>query len=92
MLLFVGAAPKRKVAPPALVAPAEVAHPMALFLRQLSNDGARQVSFRATAVGTRFFLEESSGVTVYRFVGGRYVREEFLAGVRLPAALKKYSR
>ena len=64
---------------------------MALFLKQLSKDGTRQVTFRATAMGTRFFFEETSGVTVYKFHSGRYVREEFLRGYRLAAAVKKYS-
>jgi len=95
-LLALGAAPKKKVATkaaaPAPVAPAEIAHPMALFLKQMSTDGTRQVTFRATAMGTRFFFEEPSGVTVYRYLGGRYVREEFLRGYRLATAVKKYSK
>ena len=94
LLLTLAAAPKKKTAAPAApapFAPAQIAHPQALFLKQLSKDGARQVTFRATAVGTRFFLEESPGVTVYRFVNGTYVKEEFLRGVKLPAAVKKYS-
>lgn len=90
-VLVVGAAPKKKVAAPAPVAPTEIAHPMALFLKQMSTNGTRQVTFRATATGTRFFFEEPSGVTVYRFHGGRYVREEFLRGYRLATATKKYS-
>jgi hypothetical protein len=90
LVLCIAAAPKKKAAAPAPVAPAEFAHPMALFLKQLSKDGTRQVTFRATAVGTRFFFEETTGVTVYRFQGGKYVRETFLRGVRLPAAVKKY--
>jgi hypothetical protein len=91
LLVFVAAAPKKKAAAPVVIAPAEVAHPMALFLKQLSNDGTRQVTFRATAVGTRFFFEENTGVTVYRFQNGRYMREEFLRGVKLTAAVKRYS-
>ena len=95
LLLTVGASPatKKKTAPPpppAPIAPPDIAHPMALFLKQLSNDGARQVTFRATAVGTRFFFEETAGVTVYHFEKGRYVKEEFLRGVRLATAVKKY--
>jgi hypothetical protein len=92
LLLTLGAAPKKKSPPPVPVAPADIAHPMALFLKQLSKDGTRQVTFRATAVGTRFFFEETTGVTVYRFQGGKYVREAFLRGVRLPAAVKRYAK
>jgi hypothetical protein len=91
LLVLVAAAPKKKVAAPVLAAPADVAHSMALFLKDLSKDGTRQVTFRATAVGTRFFFEETSGVTVYRFQNGRYLREEFLRGMRLAAAVKRYS-
>lgn len=88
------AAPKKSKtktpAAPAVVAPAEVAHSMALFLKELSNDGKRQVTFTATAVGTRFFFEEKSGVTVYRFNGTKYVKEEFLRNVKLASAVKRY--
>ena len=92
---MVAAAPKKKTAPapaPVVIAPASVDHSMALFLRELSKDGTRQVTFRATAIGTRFFLEETAGVTVYRFQNGRYVKEDFLRGARLAAALKRYPR
>lgn len=73
------------------IAPPTVAHPIALFLNELSNQGKRQVTFRANAMGTRFFFEESSGVTVYRFVNGEYVREAFLAGAKLSTAMKRYA-
>ncbi len=94
LLVLVAAAPKKKKTAPApvVVAPAVVDHSMALFLKQLSKDGTRQVTFRATAFGTRFFLEETAGVTVYRFQNGRYVKEDFLRGARLAAAMKKYPR
>lgn len=95
LLVMVAAAPKKKTAPapaPVVIAPASVDHSMALFLRELSKDGTRQVTFRATAIGTRFFLEETAGVTVYRFQNGRYVKEDFLRGARLAAALKRYPR
>jgi len=82
------AAPK-KAAP---IAPAAVAHPIALFLNELSNDGKRQVTFKASAVGTRFFFEESAGVTVYRFANGQYVKETFLAGTKLPSVMKRYAQ
>ena len=81
------AAPKK----PAPIAPAAVDHPIALFLNQLSNSGKRQVTFKASAIGTRFFFEETSGVTVYRFEGGKYVKEKFLPGSKLPAAMKRYA-
>lgn len=86
--LFAATARKkpRSIAPPAL------AHPTALFLSELSAEGSRQVTFKALAVGTRFFFEEQSGVTVYRFVDGQYVREAFHAGLRLPSVLKRYSQ
>jgi hypothetical protein len=81
------AAPPKKAA----IAPPAVAHSIALFLNDLSNDGKRQVTFRANAMGTRFFFEESSGVTVYRFANGQYVRETFLAGAKLSGAMKRYA-
>lgn len=91
LLLFVtltlsAAAPKR-----AVTAPAEVPHAIAQFLRTMSRDGARSVTFKATASGTRFFFEEAGGVTVYRFANGKYVKETFLAGTKLPAAVKRYA-
>ncbi|HUP61695.1 MAG TPA: hypothetical protein VNA69_14890 [Thermoanaerobaculia bacterium] len=90
-LATVSATPTKKKASPAPVAPAILPHGHALFLTDLSNDGRRQVVFRANAAGTRFFFEEPSGVTVYRFQSGQYVKEEFLAGARLAAATKKYA-
>jgi hypothetical protein len=80
------AAPKK-----AAIAPAEVEHPIALFLNQLSNNGKRQVTFKASAIGTRFFFEEAAGVTVYRFANGKYVKEAFLSGAKLPSAMKRYA-
>ena len=74
------------------IAPPSFPHPVALFLSDLSNDGKRQVTFRASAMGTRFFFEERSGVTVYRFVNGVYVKEAFLLGVKLQSAMKKYAK
>lgn len=91
LLLAVGssAAPPKR---PAVFAPEAVPHSIALFLGSLSDDGGRQVTFKATAVGVRFFFEEPGGVTVYRFVGGRYVKEEFLKGSTLNRAVKKYAQ
>lgn len=83
------AAPRRT--PPRTVAPDALDHPAAQFLRTLSADGDRQVTFKATAVGMRFYFEEASGVTVYRFDRGRYVKEEFLRGAKLPSAVKRYA-
>lgn len=82
---------KAKTSLPPPAAPAEIAHPMALFLKELSNGGTRQVTFRATASGTRFFFEEKAGVTVYRFNGSTYVKEEFLRGSTLARAVKRHA-
>lgn len=76
--------------PPAPAAPDVVPHSIALFLGGLSKDGTKQVTFRATAIGTRFFLEEPTGVTVYRFEKGLYVKEIFMRNTNLAAAKKKY--
>jgi hypothetical protein len=85
--------PATKAAPkPSPIAPTAVAHPIALFLNQLSNDGKRQVTFKASAIGTRFYFEEPAGVTVYRFENGQYVKEAFLAGAKLPTAMKRYPK
>ncbi|HEX8616683.1 MAG TPA: hypothetical protein VF911_03760 [Thermoanaerobaculia bacterium] len=89
------AAPKKTKAKtpaaPATIAPADFDHANALFLKELSGSGTRQVTFRATAAGTRFFFEEKSGVTVYRFNGKRYVKETFLRGSTLANAVKQYA-
>jgi hypothetical protein len=85
------AAPKKKSAP-VPVAPDAVPHSIAQFLRGLSRDGARNVTFKATATGTRFFFEEGGGVTVYRYQNGTYVKETFLRGVTLKNAVKRYAK
>jgi hypothetical protein len=77
--------------PQKTIAPATIAHPMAMFLGELSHDGKDKVTFRASALGTHFFLEEPAGVTVYVYdetVG--YRKETFLKGSTLAKALKKY--
>jgi hypothetical protein len=74
------------------IAPPVFAHPIAMFLSDLSNDGKRQVTFRASAFGTRFFFEERAGVTVYKFVNGQYVKEAFVVGVKLQSAMKRYEK
>jgi hypothetical protein len=89
-LSLVAATPKPPT--PARIAPDAVPHDIAQFLRGLSRDGNRQVTFKATAVGTRFFFEETGGVTVYRFTNGKYVREEFLRASTLANAVKKYAK
>jgi hypothetical protein len=94
VLLFVtlslsAAAPKKK--PAATFAPADIPHPIAQFLRSMSKDGGRAVTFKASASGTRFFFEEASGVTVYKFVNGKYVKETFVAGTKLAAVVKRYA-
>ena len=90
-LTLVAASPKKK-APPAPAAPDVVPHSIAQFLRTLSRDGARQVTFKSTAVGTQFFIEEPPGVTVYRYDNGQYVKVEFVRGVTMTTALKKYAK
>jgi hypothetical protein len=73
------------------IAPPTIPHPMAMYLQTLSNDGKDKVTFRASAVGTHFFLEEPAGVTVYVYeesVG--YRKETFLKGATLAKAMKKY--
>lgn len=88
----IAGAPKKPAPKPSPIAPTAVAHPIALFLNQLSNDGKRQVTFKASAIGTRFYFEEPAGVTVYRFDNGQYVKEAFLAGAKLPTAMKRYPK
>ncbi len=77
--------------PPKTIAPATIAHPMAMFLGELSHDGKERVTFRASALGNHFFLEEPAGVTVYVYdetVG--YRKETYLKGSTLAKAVKKY--
>jgi hypothetical protein len=89
-LSLVAATPKRQT--PARIAPDAMPHAFAQFLRGMSRDGGRQVTFKATAVGTHFFFEETGGVTVYRFDNGQYIRQEFLRGSTLAKAVKKYAK
>jgi hypothetical protein len=85
-LSSVAAAPQ-----PDSVAPQAVPHSIAMFLDELSNDGRREVTFKASAVGMRFFFEEPAGVTVYRFKNGRYVREAFVHNANLTSAMTLYA-
>jgi hypothetical protein len=77
--------------PPKTIAPATIPHPMAMYLNGLSKDGKQLVTFRSAALGTHFFLEEPSGVTVYVYddtVG--YRKETFLKSYTLAKAMRKY--
>ena len=87
--LSIGAKPSE---PPPPVAPDALPHSIALFLGSLCNEGGREVRFKARAHGVRFFFEESTGVTVYRFEKGEYVKEEFLRGFTLERAMKQYAQ
>ena len=74
------------------VAPEVVAHPAAMFLASLSGDGRQQVTFKAAAMGTHFFFEEPTGVTVYEYDGRSYRRERFMKGATLAKALKQFAK
>lgn len=89
--LSVSAAPAKKKLPTP-VAPDAVPHSIALFLGSLCKDGGRPVTFKARALGIRFFFEEPVGVTVYRFQNGSYVKEELLRGYTLERAVKRYAK
>ena len=65
-------------------------HPVAMFLSDLSSGGKQRVTFKAAAAGTRFFFEESAGVTVYVFDGSGYRKETFLKSATLAGAMKRY--
>ena len=78
--------------PPKRVAPEMMPHPTAMFLASLSGDGRQEVTFKAAAMGTHFFFEEPSGVTVYEFDGRSYRRERFMRGATLTKALKQFAR
>ncbi|HEX8153703.1 MAG TPA: hypothetical protein VF698_11280 [Thermoanaerobaculia bacterium] len=96
LVLPLAAAPAKRPAPitkvvPTPVAPESLPHPFAIFLRTLSDDGGRQVTFRATAIGMRFFIEEPAGVTVYAYDGSGYKREAFLPKTTLAKVVPKYA-
>ncbi|MDQ6801594.1 MAG: hypothetical protein M3041_12225 [Acidobacteriota bacterium] len=77
--------------PPGRVAPDIMPHPTAMFLAALSGDGRHQVVFKAAAMGTHFFFEEPTGVTVYFYDGRGYRKQTFLKGFTLTKAIKKYA-
>lgn len=85
------AAPRKKAAPKT-VAPDRMPHEIAMYLKNLSADGKKSVTYKATAEGTRFFFEEPSGVTVYAFDGTGYTKSEFLRGYTLARAVKKFKK
>ncbi len=88
LFILLAAAP-----PPKPVAPATLPHPIAMFLADLCSDGKKKVAFKAAAMGTRFFFEETAGVTVYAFDGNSsYRKETFLKGYTLARAMKKYAK
>jgi len=87
--LSIGAKPSR---PSPSVAPDALPHSIALFLGSLCDEGGRQVTFKARAHGVRFFFEEPTGVTVYKFDKGKYMKEEFLRGFTLERAIKRYAQ
>ena len=86
-LLFTLAA---SAAAPKAIAPPTMSHPVAMFLSTLSSGGKQKVTFKAAAAGTRFFFEESAGVTVYVFDGSGYTKETFLKSATLTSAMKRY--
>jgi hypothetical protein len=101
-VLLLAAAPKpsaKKRATPASpkpaahatsVAPEFVPHDIAMFLAGLCKDGERNINFKASALGTHFFVEEPGGVTVYLFQGSSYRRDVFLPGATLRNAIKRF--
>ena len=94
-LLLLAASPLLPAAPakPAnTVAPRSIAHGNAMFLASLCGAGKKKITIKAMAIGTRFFLEEPIGVTVYAFDGSGYQRESFFKGLTLDQAMKKYKK
>jgi hypothetical protein len=96
LLSFGATAPKakaKKSSPaPNLVAPDTLPHPFALFLAEMSGEGQKRVAYKATALGTHFFFEETPGVTVYVYDGKSYRRDAFLKGATLSSAVAKYRK
>ena len=84
------AAPVARAAPVSRFAPPSVPHPTAMFLASWSQEGKHDVSFKAAASGTRFFIEDRTGVSVYQFDGSGYVGEMFLPKATLATARKRF--
>lgn len=72
------------------VAPSSIAHGNAMFLASLCGAGKKKITIKAMAIGTRFFLEEPVGVTVYAFDGNGYQKENFFKGLSMDQAVRKY--
>jgi len=72
------------------VAPQSLPHPVAMFLNTLCSNGKQQVVFKTAAAGTRFFIEEPAGVTVYVYDGADYRKEAFLKSAKLKTAMARY--
>lgn len=93
LLVSAAPVPAKPVATVKALAPATLPHPVAMFLSNLCSSGKQSVTFKAAAVGTRFFFAEQAGVTVYAFDGNSgYRKETFLKGYTLTRALKKYTQ
>lgn len=85
-IALLGAAPAPKT-----IAPPTLPHPIAMFLANLSREGKQKITFKAAAIGTRFFFEEPTGVSVYDYIGDAgYRRATFLKGYTLTRAMKKF--
>ncbi|HKO54308.1 MAG TPA: hypothetical protein VJ276_00440 [Thermoanaerobaculia bacterium] len=91
-LFLLSAALPLVAAPPKPVAPPSITHNNAMFLASLCGAGKTKITLKAQALGTRFFLEEPAGVTVYAFDGSGYTKEKFFKGLTLDQAVKKYRR
>src|SRR6476646_7022400 len=93
LLLVSPALPAAPARPAGTVAPRSIAHGNAMFLASLCSSGRKKITIKAMAIGTRFFLEEPVGVTVYAFDGnGGYQKENFFKGLTLDQAMKKYRK
>jgi hypothetical protein len=90
LVVDVPASAAKKPAPPKTFAPPSIAHVNAMFLASLCSSGKTKITLKAQALGTRFFLEEPAGVTVYAFDGSGYTKENFFKGMTMDQAVKKY--
>ena len=90
LAVLCAAAPPPPSPAPKVVAPESFPHSVALFLSSLSNDGRQRIAFKAAALGTHFFFEETTGVSVYIYDGIGYKRQAFLKGFTMGQALAKY--